>query len=127
MTVSVWPVGVQGVNVHPGWNAVVPCQYSITTVDRSLELGNLDLPIQFSPEGWGKPSTLRELTSVQDWQFNAILMGSISRCVNAMTFMRNTDPNDTCYRTLLSNAGERCLLGKPLTNTRKLSCLFQHF
>lgn len=99
-------VGLQGANVHPGWNAVVPCQYSITTVVRALELGNLDLPIQFSPAGWVKHSTLRELTSVQDWQFNALLTGSISRCVNAMTFMRNTDPTDACYRTLLRNAGK---------------------
>ncbi|KAK9836551.1 hypothetical protein WJX74_002923 [Apatococcus lobatus] len=105
------PLSLEGVFVHPGWNAVVPCQYSITTVFRALELGNLDLPIQFSPEGWGKRATLRELTNIEDWHFDAILKSSMNRCVNAMTFMKDIDTRDACYRTLLSNAGLMSLLG----------------
>ena len=94
---------LQGALVHPGWNAVVPCEYSLQKLFQSLELGNLDMPVCISPEGLGRQSTLQEFAAVPQPQFHDILVSSINCCVNALTFTQAED--DACYRSLLGNTG----------------------
>ncbi|KAK9830835.1 hypothetical protein WJX74_009251 [Apatococcus lobatus] len=98
----------QGLCVHPGWHAVLPCRHSIVKVYEALESNSLQLPVHLMLAGQ-TIQTLQELLTAPQEQFVSMLTEGTSRIVNAMTFMQHE--GDDCHQRAMSDAGTVGLLG----------------
>ena len=79
---------MQGLMVHPGWNAVIPCQQSMRQIYTALETGFLDMPIDLSGPGNEQYATLRDLQAIPSHQHGLMLAESGMRIMNALHFTR---------------------------------------
>ena len=89
--------------VHPGWRDVLPCQTSIAAIYEALEQGNLDLPLQYAPEGPTEPLSLRQLAELPLQAVFGRLTQSARACANALTFMQAD--GDACHLSMLRHTG----------------------
>ena len=110
---------VQGMLVHPGWNAVVPCQATMQEVYVALESGNLDLPIRLKTSQGKTLTSLREVMAIPTHQQAPMLVEANARIVNANHFKQAH--GDEYYQTMLRTVG--VCLSDPLCASLGALCL----
>lgn len=72
--------------LHPGWHAVVPCDYAVTQVLLAREAGRLDLPMaKLGIEGC---QSLGDLTAIPDDLSKKLMLELTSKVVNGMSFRK---------------------------------------
>lgn len=109
----------QGMLVHPGWNAIVPCQATMQEVYVALECGNLDLPIRLKTSQGKTITSLREVMAIPTHQQAPMLVEANARIVNA-NYFKQAD-GDEYHRTMLRTVG--VFQWGPLCATLDVFCL----
>ena len=95
---------VQGMLVHPGWNALIPCEASVHDVYLALESGQADLRVDVTGSQGQQITSLRELMAIPSHEHGPMLREIIMRVVNAQHL--KTATGDVCHQNMLRNIGE---------------------
>ena len=94
---------MQEMLVHPGWNAVLPCDASVHRLYEALDTGALDIPVDVVRGTDQRFTSLAELTAIPAHQQGPILVDATMRMVNANHFKLSN--GDACHQAVLKNMG----------------------
>ncbi|KAK9861254.1 hypothetical protein WJX84_000778 [Apatococcus fuscideae] len=94
---------IKGMLVHPGWNALIPCEASVHDVYLALESGQADLRVDVTGSQGQQITSLRELMAIPSHEHGPMLREIIMRVVNAQHL--KTATGDVCHQNMLRNIG----------------------
>lgn len=89
--------------VHPGWNAVLPCDASVYCLYEALDSGSLDIPVDLVTGSGQRFTSFRELTAISADQQGPILVDATMRMINANHFKQAN--GDAYHQAVLKNTG----------------------
>ena len=102
---------MQETQVHPGWNAVVPCDMGLFDLQFAMEAGRMDIELQLSSESGRRPVTLGQLAATPSVERFKLVSRLHAMATDALK--RSQQRGDAWHQTAMLLTG----LQPPLTQT----------